>query len=379
MLVLKFVGPYSRIIQYPGVPFLHQLQNSKGLGKVSMASRVLRRMPLSFLLQLSLILTPGAGSPLPSSTDDEEYHSEKRSFTGDSPLEAWEVAIILLGALFGIMLLGLLGGICEVMLHGKIKESNAEADAKLEGKGDRDIADEAEGGKMESDGIEGSEGAKDQGRYSWEPERMTTGLSDDSTLAGSDRGASQSDLSSDEQAMSQDGDWYGEAQQAADGADQNHAQTSEQYTAWNGDGQPQPNPSQFDIDDVDSPGYGGGDDNAQHDAYQGHLNPPPAMPKDTALQHQDTGDQNWQQGADATSYTGSSQGKDNASNSGGYTGPSTMAVPGAYSGEGYSPAVMPDSADYLAEYRQSQLYLQHDDDWYTAASASYGAPAGTAQ
>lgn len=298
----------------------------------------MRRIPLSFLFQFSLILTPAAGSPVPSSTDNEKHRSEKRSFTRDGPLQAWEVAVILLGALFGIMLLGTLGGVCEVLLHGKIKESNAEADAKLEGKGNQDMT-EVDAGKMERGGMDGPQGVIDQDRYSWQPERMTTGLSDDSTLAGSDHGASRSDIS--------------RGGQAVHAASQNHAQTSGQYPAWNDDAQPRSS-SQFVIDDMDSPYFDGGDDNAQFEAYPGHLSPPPAMPKDTGYQHQHTG-------------------------SDGHTGQSTMDPSGSYSGESYSPAAMPDSADYLAEYRQSQLYLQQDDDWYTAASASYGAPAGTAR
>lgn len=267
------------------------------------------------------------------------------------------------------MLLGAVGGICEVMLAGRIKESNAEADAKLEGIGNRAITDEAEGGKRELGAGEGSDGGVDPGRYSWQPERMTTGLSDDSTLAGSDPGASQSHGSRGE------GDWNGEsqaAQQTADG-------TSEQYTAWNGSDLPLPDASQFVIDDVDSPGYEGPRDNEQsYEAYPGHLNPPPAMPKNTAHQSQDAADQYWNEGGDGTSYPDSSQvGHDGAAPDGS-TGQSTIPAPGQYSGEGYSPAVMPDSADYLSEYRQSQLYLQQDDDWYTAASAQYGPQAGTA-
>ncbi|KAH8767273.1 hypothetical protein F5883DRAFT_554712 [Diaporthe sp. PMI_573] len=328
----------------------------------------LRNQPLSFFVQSGLILTQVAGSPLPPSTDDEKFHPEVRSLTGDGPLEDWEIAILILGALFGIMILGALGGICEVMLSGKIKESNAEADSKLENIGKRSITDEEEGGKMDGGGGEGSDGVIDPARYSWQPERMTTGLSDDSTLAGSDPGASQSDVSRGEQAM------------AADGASQDYAQTSEQYVAWDGGSLPHPDSSQFVIDDVDSPGYGGPRDNSQsYEAYPGHLNPPPAMPKNNAYQNQDTADhQYWNEGGDGTSYPDSSQARDGSTAPDGSTEQSTLPPPGAYSGEGYSPAVMPDSADYLSEYRQSQLYLQQGDDWYTTASATYGAPAGTA-
>lgn len=328
-----------------------------------------RDRPLSFLIHSSFILTQVAGSPLPQSTDGGAYHYERRSLTGDGPLQPWEIAILILGALFGIMLLGAVGGICEVMLAGRIKESNAEADAKLEGIGNRAITDEAEGGKRELGAGEGSDGGVDPGRYSWQPERMTTGLSDDSTLAGSDQGASQSDASRGE------GEWDGEsqaAQQTADG-------TGQQYSAWNGSDLPLPDASQFVIDDVDSPGYEGPRDNTQsYEAYPGHLNPPPAMPKNTAYQNQETADQYWSEGGDGTSYPDHSQAMDNGDAPDSSTGQSTIPAPGQYSGEGYSPAVMPDSADYLSEYRQSQLYLQQDDDWYAAASAQYGPQAGTA-
>lgn len=335
-----------------------------------MASHTSRRLPRSFL-PWSLILTQAAGSPLPS-INDRQYHSEKRDIIGDAPLQDWEIALLILGALFGIMLIGALGGVCEVVLAGRIKESNAEADAKLEANGNRAITDEVEGGKFEGSGGLGLDGVIDQDRYSWQPERMTTGLSDDSTLAGSDPGVSQSDIPRGEQAMTEGGDWYGNpeaAQQTADGASQ----------PWTSEGLPPPDTSQFVIDDVDSPGYGGAHDNYQnYEAYPGHLTPPPpAMTKDTAYQHQDAEDQYWN---NTTSGGNASQTRSDGSASDGYTGQSTIAPPpGAYSGEGYSPAVMPDSADYLAEYRQSQLYLQQDDDWYTAASATYGAPAGTAR
>lgn len=324
----------------------------------------MRRMPLSFL-QWSLILTQGAGSPLPSKTDDEENYSEKRAIIGDAPLEDWEIALLILGALLAIMLIGAVGGICEVVLAGKIKQSNAEADAKLEANGNRAIAEEAEGRKME-----GPEGVIDPDRYSWQPERMTTGLSDDSTLAGSEPGASQSDIAHGERAMAEGGDWYGGPEAAPQTA----------TLPWTSDGLPLPDASQFVIDDVDSPGYGGSHDNAQsYEAYPGHLNPPPPMPRDNAVQHQDAEDQYWHEGNNGTSGTGASQAEYASSAADDYTGQSMMAPPGAYSGEGYSPAVMPDSADYLSEYRQSQLYLQQDDDWYTAAQATYGAPTGTAR
>ncbi|KAK7699913.1 hypothetical protein SLS64_011344 [Diaporthe eres] len=263
------------------------------------------------------------------------------------------------------MLIGAVGGICEVVLAGRIKESNAEADAKLEANANRAVAEEVEGGKLE-----GPDGVIDQDRYSWQPERMTTGLSDDSTLAGSDPGASQSDVSHGERAMVEGGDWHG----GSEGAQQ------ATNMPWTSEGLPLPDSSQFVIDDVDSPGYGETHGNAQsYEAYPGHLNPPPPMPRDNSMQDQDAEDQYWQEGNNGASGTGSSQAQYTGSSSDGYAEPSTMAPPGAYSGEGYSPAVMPDSADYLSEYRQSQLYLQQDDDWYTAAQATYGAPAGSAR
>ncbi|KAG8156527.1 hypothetical protein KVR01_013631 [Diaporthe batatas] len=237
------------------------------------------------------------------------------------------------------MILGALGGICEVMLSGKIKQSNAEAEAKLEGLGSRGIAGEGEGGKLEA----GEAGVIDEDRYSWQPERMTTGLSDDSTLAGSDPGASHSDIPRGE------GDYYGDSEAAQ--------QTGEQYSAWNGESLPHPDSSQFVIDDVDSPGYENHHDDSQnYEAYPGHL-------------RKDAEDQDWNQGGDGTFYPDSSEAGYVVAASDGHIEQSTMPPPGDYSGEGYSPAVMPDSADYLNEYRQSQLYLQQDDDWYTVANA----------
>lgn len=323
----------------------------------------MRRMPLSFL-QLSLIIAKAAGSPLPSIKDDEEHHLKKRAIIGDAPLEDWEIALLVLGALLGIMLIGAVGGICEVALAGRIKDSNAEADAKLEENAKRAIAEEVEGGK-----IEGRDGVIDQDRYSMQPERMTTGLSDDSTLAGSDPGASESDIYRGERAMAEGEDWHGGpegAQQAAN-------------MPWTSEGLPLPDSSQFVVDDVDSPGYGETHGNAQsYEAYPGHLNPPPPMPRDNSIQHQDAEDQYWREGDNGNSGAGASQAEYAGSSADDYTGQS-MAPPGAYSGEGYSPAVMPDSADYLSEYRQSQLYLQQDDDWYVAAQATYGAPEGAAR
>lgn len=335
-----------------------------------MAPIDMRRMPLSFF-HLSLILAEAAGSPLPSSID--EVHSpEKRAIFGGAPLQTWEIAVLILGALFGIMLIGAVGGICEVVLAGRIKESNAAADAKLEANGNRAITDEVEGGKLAPGGGEASGEVIDKDRYSWQPERMTTGLSDDSTVAGSDPGASQSDISRDGQTMTEAGDWHGQSEFSQ--------QTSEQSMPWTSEGLPPPDTSQFVIDDLDSPGYGEPHDNAHsYEAYPGHLNPPPAMPKGTATQHQEAEDRYWNEGDTAASGAGTSQAEYNSPASDEYAGDSTMPPPGAYSGEGYSPAVMPDSADYLAEYRQSQLYLQQDDDWYTAAQATYGAPAGTAR
>lgn len=330
----------------------------------------MRQLPFSFL-HLSLILTKAAGSPLPSSID-EVHTPEKRSIFGDAPLQTWEIAVLILGALLGIMLIGAVGGICEVVLAGRIKESNAEADAKLEANGNRAITDEAEGGKLALGGGEESGEVIDKDRFSFQPERMTTGLSDDSTVAGSDPGAYQSDMSRDGQAMAEGRDWHGQSEVAQ--------QTSEQHMPWTSEGLPPPDTSHFVIDDLDSPGYGELHDNAQsYEAYPGHLNPPPAMPKGTVEQHQDAEDRYWNEGDNAASGLGSSKAEYNGTSSDEYAGDSVMAPPGAYSGEGYSPAVMPDSADYLAEYRQSQLYLQQDDDWYTAAQATYGAPAGTAR
>ncbi|KAG6353705.1 hypothetical protein INS49_005414 [Diaporthe citri] len=282
------------------------------------------------------MLTKAAGSPLPSITDDERHHSEKRAIIGNAPLEDWEVALLILGALFGIMLIGAVGGICEVVLAGRIKESNAEADAKLEANGNRAIAEEAEGGKTE-----GQEGVIDPDRYSWQPERMTTGLSDDSTLAGSDPGVSQSDVSQGERAMAEEGDWY----PGSEGAQQAAS------VPWTSEGLPLPDSSQFVIDDVDSPGYGETHGDAQsYEAYPGHLNPPPPMPRDNTMQQQDAEDQYWNEENNGTSGAGSSQAEYNGSSADDYNGQSMMVPPGAYSGEGYSPAVMPDSADYLSEY-----------------------------
>ncbi|KAI3400075.1 hypothetical protein diail_4613 [Diaporthe ilicicola] len=278
------------------------------------------------------------------------------------------------------MLLGFLGGICEVVLHGKIKQSNAEADSKLEDHGSRAMTDEAEFAKAEhGGGAEGPGGIADDGRYSWQPERMTTGLSDDSTLAGSDAGAAQAANPYGEQAAGADWDGATRGMEQTTGVavhDQAHA--GSQYVAWHGEDQLPPTPSRFVIDDVDSPGYEGIDDNANYSAYGGHLNPPPALPKNT-YQHQDAGDQYWNEGVEGVSNAGSTHAHGTRAASDGYGGEQVMVPPAAYSGDGYSPAVMPDSADYLAEYRQSQLYLQQDDDWYTAAAASYGTGAGTAK
>ncbi|POS73652.1 hypothetical protein DHEL01_v207950 [Diaporthe helianthi] len=260
------------------------------------------------------------------------------------------------------------------MLGGKIKESNAEADAKLDELGNRAMkSDEIEGGEADP----GAHGDVELDRYSWQTERMTTGLSDDSTLAGSDSGDSHSVVSRSE------GEYYGESEavgQTADGASQDFEHTSEQYSAWNGETLPHPDSSQFVTDDVDSPGYGRPHDDAEsYGASSGHLYPPPTTQKNIDYQGQHTADEYWNE----PSYPDSSQAGYEDAVPESHTGESTMPPPGAYPGKGYSPAVMPDSADYLSEYRQSQVYLQQDDDWYNSASAQYGhqersAPAGTA-
>lgn len=327
----------------------------------------LRDKQFSFLIQSSLMLTQVAGSPVPPSTDSdyEKFHPEVRSLTGDGPLEKWEIALLILGCLFGVMILGFLGGICEVVLGGKIKQSNAEADAKLEGLGSR--------------GMAGEDGVMDKDRYSWQPERMGTGLSDDSTLAGSDPGASQSDMSRGEVEMTFEGDYDRDPDAVQ--------QTGEQYSAWNGgESLPHPDSSRFVIDDVDSPGFERPRDDSQgYEAYPGHhLNPPPpAVQRNNDYQGQGEAAEYYNGGGDGTFYPDSSEAGYVVAASDGHAEQSAVPPPGAYSGEGYSPAVMPDSADYLNEYRQSQLYLQQDEDWYASASAQYGdqaggAPAGTA-
>lgn len=310
-------------------------------------------MPRSFLFQTSLILTLAAGSPLPSSTDDEQYQSARRSLAGGGSLQAWEIAVLLLGVLFGIMVLGAVGGICEVALAGRIKKSNDEADAKLEENGSRGIGD----------------------RYSWQAEGATADMGDDTTLAGS-----QLDLARDAHDIDGRGDWAGgseAAQQTADGTDEEHMQ-------WINEGLSLPSPSRFVTDDVDSPGDGIAHDNGlSYEAYPGHLTPRPPTPGEAGYQHQDVGDEYYTEEDDVTLgdadyqhqdvgdqyYTEEDDGTLGGSDP--ETSDEMMAPPQAYLGDGYSPAFMPESDDYLPRYRLSQLDVQHEDGSYTAARVSY--------
>lgn len=232
------------------------------------------------------------------------------------------------------MVLGAVGGICEVALAGRIKKSNDEADAKLEANGSRDIED----------------------RYSWQAEGATADLGDDSTLAGS-----QSALAQDAQDIDERGDWDGgseTAQRTADGTDEEHMQ-------WINEGLPVPSPSRFVIDDVDSPGYGGAHDNRlsyMYETYPGHLTPRPATPGEAGYQHQE---------AEEQYYTG--EGDETLGGSDSQLMGETRAPSPVYLGDPgvYSPVLMPQSADYLPQYRQSQRYIQHEDGSYTATRVSY--------
>lgn len=310
-------------------------------------------MPRSFLFQTIFFLTGAAGSPLPSSTDDDQSQPGRRSLTGDEPVQAWEIAALLLGFLFFIMVLGALGGVCEIAVAGRIKKSNDEADAMADANGSRGIED----------------------RFSW-AEASKIDLGDATTLAGS-----QPDPAQDAQDIDERGDWDGvseAAQQTADGTDE------QKMSPWMSGALPVPSPSRFVTDDLDSPGDGIAHDNGlSFEAYPSHLTPRPATPGEAGYQHDEAGDQSYSGEDDATLsevvyqhqdvgdeyYTGEDD--ETLGGSDHQPGDEMMAPPQAYLGDGYSPAFMPESADYLPQYGQSLLQVQNEDGSYTAARVSY--------
>lgn len=336
------------------------------------------------LLILSLTSPPASGKPLPPGTANPSPKIEARS-SSDGGLQTWEIIVIVLGSFIGIILIGGLGGACEVMLHtrSKIVRSNAEADAKVEG-GSR--AMELEAGE-EKDGETGSDAATevdedDPSHFSWQPEKMTTGkdMPEDRTLSRAHTDDSSQTTLNGEQGAD-DGaeepmhdvhlDWEIPAAEPID-SDFYQEQTRDRIIPWEDQTHPDPALSQFVIgDDEDSPDHEG-EEAADYDHDHNHHVEQVAMPDEADFQPANAGyepqEDAWHHEAD------SNQSEESPEPAHDHIGEALAVAPvGDYSGEGYSPAAMPDEADYLADYRQSQLYLQQEDDWQQYYGSSNGA------
>ncbi|ROW00142.1 hypothetical protein VSDG_03614 [Cytospora chrysosperma] len=321
---------------------------------------------LPALLILSLTSPQASGKPLPPETGNPSSKLEARSST-DGGLQTWEIILIVLGAVFGIMLVGGLGGACEVLLHtrGKIVQSNAEADAKVEAGGHRAYIEEDTG----SDALTEVEEV-DPSRFSWQPEKMTTGegLREDRALSETDtNGSSQTTLNGEQGSVNGteevmhdvDLDWDMPVAGSSD-TEVSHGHTRDRGQAWDDQTYPDPALSQFIIDDEEGPEYEE-EGAAGYDRHEDHFTEPVAMPNEGDYQQSNLG----------TAY-GHQEDRE-------HIGEALVVAPvGDYSGGGYSPAANPDDVDYLAEYRQSQIYLQQDDDWQQYYGSSHN-PSGTDQ
>lgn len=348
-----------------------------------MSSNILSR-GFSTLLILSLTSPPASGKPLPPETVDPTSKLEARSST-DGGLQTWEIIVILLGAVVAIMLIGGLGGACEVLLHtrGKIVQSNAEADAKVEAGGHRAFEMEA-GEDMEED--TGSDAPTeveeaDPSRFSWQPEKMTTGQEDmpeDRALSEADtNGSSQTTLNGEQRSVNGteepmhdvDMNWNMPAAESGD-TDFSQGQTRDRALPWE-QTHPDPALSQFVIGDEEDPEYEG-EEGAGYDHYQDHFAEPVAMPNEEDFQYSNMGAA-YEHQKDAWHHeAGSNKSDESIEPNHERIGEALAVAPvGNYSGGGFSPAAMPDEGDYLEDYRQSQIYLQQEDDWQKYYGSSH--------
>ncbi|KUI71946.1 hypothetical protein VM1G_07460 [Cytospora mali] len=348
---------------------------------------------LPTLLILSLTSPLASGKPIPPAPQTVTSPSklERRFLSGNGGLQAWEVIVIVIGAVIAIMLIGGLGGACEVLLHtrGKIVQSNAEADAKVE-KGSSSRAFEQEGEDNEEGGVDSDASTEvevvDEGsHFSWQPEKMTAGedmpggraLSEAETTGDSDTtlNGEQSSVEGGEGSMHARGMNGGVPAAESSDAEFYQEQTRDRVLPWEGHTHPDPALAQFVIGDEECHEHGG-EETAGYDHHQGHLVGTVAMPDEADFHPEHTpSSYGHQEEMDTWHETHSGQKEEEPI---GYTheriGQALSAAPvGEYSGQGYSPAAMPDEGDYLAEYRQSQLYLQQEDDWQQYYASSHGA------
>lgn len=257
------------------------------------------------------------------------------------------------------MLIGGLGGACEVLLHarGGITQSNAEADAKVGAGGNEALAREDGLGE---EGGSGSDAATevevtDDNHLSWKREKLTGGED-----TSKDRALSRSETS-------------GSSQTTLDG-EQGSVDSDARLLPWE-----DPALAQFvigDEEDLDLGCDGGEAQAVSHDRQEDHIAQPMGMPHRSDAQHggADSQHEHHKEGRGheaAAVRAGEAIEKPHE-----ISGEALVVAPvRAYSDGEYSPAAMPDEADYLAEYRQSQVYLQQEDDWqqyYDSPQGAYG-------
>lgn len=340
-------------------------------------------VPAVLILLASL---PAFGKPLPPQTLHNPARLGARSGSSGGGLKPWEIVVIVLGSVVAIVLIGGLGGACEVMLHtrSKIKQSNAEADAKLEVGGNREL--ELEPGDDKEDGS-GSDaptevGEVDASRFSWQPEKMTTGedhMSEGRALSDTETAnSSEATLNGEQSSVNGEGEpihGLDMHENTTNDTDFQNGQTTDRVLPWENRTDLDPGLAQFVIGDEESPDYEREGD-AGYNHHQGQFTDPVYVPDEADFQHHNVTTHHRHQESTLNHETDYSQSKGQIEETHQHTGDVLAVAPvGEYSGEGYSPAVMPDEVDYLAEYRQSQLYLQQEDDWqqyYGSLHGEYG-------
>ncbi|ROV92222.1 hypothetical protein VPNG_09673 [Cytospora leucostoma] len=308
---------------------------------------------LPTLLLLTLTSSPASGNPIPPQTVNNpsaiEAHSSDSHGGG---LKSWQLVLLVLGSILGIMLIGGLGGACEVLLHAKrIKQSNAEADAKVEAGGNkaldmaRDVGDDGSSGSDAATEVE----VTDDSGFSWQREKLT-GVEDPSK----NRALSRSETS-------------GSSQTTLNGG-QGSVDSDARLLPWE-----DPALAQFVIGDEEDLDHDG-EEAVSHDHQKDHSAQSMGMPHGYESQHKSTDNHHERHNDDSHRGAAAFQDGEPITRYHERSGQALVVAPvRAYSDGEYSPAVMPDEADYLAEYRQSQLYLQQEDDWQQYYDSRHGA------
>ncbi|KUI59525.1 hypothetical protein VP1G_06759 [Cytospora mali] len=346
---------------------------------------------LPTLLILSLASPPASGKPIPSQTITNPSNRERRFLSGNGGLKTWEIIVIVIGAVIAIMLIGGLGGACEVLLHtrGKIVQSNAEADAKVEnGSSSRAFEEEGEDDKEGGVGSDASTevGAVDASHFSWQPEKMTAGedMPDDRALSEAETTGDSEATLNGEQSSVEGGEGSMHAHgvngdmPAAEPSDTEFSQeqTRDRVLPWEDHTHPDPALAHFVIGEEEGPGYEG-DQAASYDHHEDHFVGTAAMPDEADFQPEHTPSSYGHHEEMDTWHHETHPGQreeEPIDHTHEHIGEALSVAPvGEYSGQGYSPAAMPDEGDYLAEYRQSQVYLQQEDDWQQYYASSHGA------